>query len=611
MADTEAETPTSLAAKEPPANPKAKMLAHAATMAAATAAAVASVIRHSTKPATPEPSAMDAFFVGPAGSASASDGAGEAVTKGRAGHDDDDDETEDEDEESMKAMSGPMPVIPGHPDIADRGFAAGREDVKPDKPGSTRAQRRKPALQPVVTVPMAAIPEVDRAAHKQMIAGVSKAPNLKGEASMKLTCKLCQRVYFSHQGMRYHMQHHHGLTNAERVKLETTTDEALVARMRILHAIVPKPIKEKSRPSASSGGSATGDGGGTPKPARRTRGGPDRPSAASDGKGASASYGAGAASRPSGGGRWPRVSVVGDSDSNQSATASSSRSTAVSDSRPARSRSSAGSSAGLSSRGFRGGSDSDHHPLRARPKPKPTVIGDVTRLSSASRDRKRPYEVMPAEGEPPRPARHREPRQAAVLTKKAVILERASSSKRRNVSSAGELRCYAEAVEMVPGISEAGSMMKVEKDTVATLLKDVAAEQMARNNSGIIQRLEQLQQNTYRVVEDIGGLLKARKHLQAQIAEIRAALPSPLVYLLDQEEEELGDGMVADGAHNIETMVLMLLNSYRPTGCAALHPVELDAVMAKVAAAIAGYGDSTEDVRDFLRKAVEAALPVE
>ena len=46
------------------ANPKAKMLAHAATMAAATAAAVASVIRHSTKPATPEPSAMDAFFVG-------------------------------------------------------------------------------------------------------------------------------------------------------------------------------------------------------------------------------------------------------------------------------------------------------------------------------------------------------------------------------------------------------------------------------------------------------------------------------------------------------------------------------------------------------------------
>lgn len=31
-------------------------------------------------------------------------------------------------------------------------------------------------------------------------------------------------------------------------------------------------------------------------------------------------------------------------------------------------------------------------------------------------------------------------------------------------------------------------------------------------------------------VEDIGGLLKARKHLQAQIAEIRAALPSPLVY---------------------------------------------------------------------------------
>ena len=52
----------------------------------------------------------------------------------------------------MKAMSGPMPVIPGHPDIADRGFAAGREDVKPDKPGSTRAQRRKPALQPVVRV---------------------------------------------------------------------------------------------------------------------------------------------------------------------------------------------------------------------------------------------------------------------------------------------------------------------------------------------------------------------------------------------------------------------------------------------------------------------------
>ena len=36
-------------------------------------------------------------------------------------------------------------------------------------------------------------------------------------------------------------------------------------------------------------------------------------------------------------------------------------------------------------------------------------------------------------------------------------------------------------------------------------------------------------------------------------------------YLLDQEEEELGDGMVADGAHNIETMVLMLLNSYRRT----------------------------------------------
>ena len=30
---------------------------------------------------------------------------------------------------------------------------------------------------------------------------------------------------------------------------------------------------------------------------------------------------------------------------------------------------------------------------------------------------------------------------SAVLTKKAVILERASSSKRRNVSSAGELRC--------------------------------------------------------------------------------------------------------------------------------------------------------------------------
>lgn len=39
---------------------------------------------------------------------------------------------------------------------------------------------------------------------------------------------------------------------------------------------------------------------------------------------------------------------------------------------------------------------------------------------------------------------------------------------------------------MVPGISEAGSMMKVEKDTVATLLKDVAAEQMARNNSGAV-----------------------------------------------------------------------------------------------------------------------------
>ena len=425
------------------------------------------------------------------------------------------------------------------------------------------------------------------------IAGVSKAPNLKGAASMKLTCKLCQRVYFSHQGMRYHMQHHHGLTNAERVKLETTTDEALVQRMRILHAIVPKPIKEKEKSRGSgSGGSTTGDGSGNPRPTRRSRGGPDRPTAASDGKGgsSSASDSAGTVSRPSGGGRWPRAS--GSGDTGQS-TASSSRGAAVSDSRRSSSRGSGR---------FRGGPD--------RPRSNPAVIGDVTRLGSVSRDRKRSYEVLPVDGEAPRPAQQRESRQAAVLAKKARILERASSSKRRNVPSAGELRCYAEAVEMVPGISEAGSMMKVEKDKVATLLKDVAAEQMARNNSGIIQRLELLQQNTYRVVEDIGGLLKARKHLQAQIAEITAALPGPLLHLLDQEED-LGDGMVADGAHNIETMVILLLNSFRPKGCAALHPVELDAVMAKVAAAIAEYGDSTEDVRDFLSKAVEAALPVE
>ena len=57
------------AAKEPPSNPKAKMLAHAASMAAATAAAVASV-RQAAKPATPEPSTIDEFFSGPAASAS-------------------------------------------------------------------------------------------------------------------------------------------------------------------------------------------------------------------------------------------------------------------------------------------------------------------------------------------------------------------------------------------------------------------------------------------------------------------------------------------------------------------------------------------------------------
>lgn len=354
--------------------------------------------------------------------------------------------------------------------------------------------------------------------------GVSKAPNLKGVKSNSFVCNIgsCTREYFSPQGLRYHMQHHHG--SSERAIANGGTDMIKL----------PPPVKLSRRPptKASTLPLPSGAHAQAAAPSSLTNFSPNTTAA-----GASAPRGSGHGSVPS-----KSVSHAGAGNAAESSGVTRTADTLEFVSRAYKHKHGSGP-------GVEGG-----------------VLGGAQTIDSSGGEqiRKRGIDVE-ADGEAPTTG--------ATVGKKARILSKSSggnSARRKPYPGGASIPGYNDAISAIPLVSETEPLLQAQRIQLSSLFEQHTGGAIGQESSTVLNRLVSLQRHTHSVVEEIVDLVARRDSLRTEIQNLEQATPGHL----------LNPSRVAaiDAASQVRSVLLLVLNSFRPIDTPALHPLELDAV---------------------------------
>ena len=113
----------------------------------------------------------------------------------------------------LRGKQRPLPLLLPPPTQTTPSEPSTSPSPSPEPPITSRS-----AVQP--SLPLAAKRTRQPTKPNPKIGGTSRAPNRRSSgADTQIHCPLCDRCYFSAQGVRYHIQHHHGMSAIEATQL--------------------------------------------------------------------------------------------------------------------------------------------------------------------------------------------------------------------------------------------------------------------------------------------------------------------------------------------------------------------------------------------------------